>query len=157
MKKTLLLTNLFFCLLANAQNNTVATGGLATGTTGSASYSIGQVNYTTAIGTTSTISQGLQQPFEIVTLSTNNLPQIQLTAKVYPNPTIQNVTLSITNYDFSDLKFTLYDIQGKVIYEGKIQQAETLIDMANLSSANYFLKVYNTNQSLKTFKIIKNN
>jgi hypothetical protein len=157
MKKILLLTNLFFCLLANAQNNTVTSGGRATGTTGTASYSIGQVNYITATGATGTISQGLQQPFEILTLSTNNLPQIQLVATVYPNPTLQNVTLSITDFDFTDLKFTLYDIQGKVISEGKIQQSETQIDMANLAAAQYFLKVFNTNQSLKTFKIIKNN
>jgi Secretion system C-terminal sorting domain len=157
MKKTLLLTSLFFCFLAKAQNNSVATGGLATGTTGTISYSIGQVNYISTISTSGTILQGVQQPFEIITLGINDMYQIQLTATVYPNPTTQNVTLSILDFDLADLQYTLHDMHGKIITQSKMQQAETQIDMANLAAAHYFLQVSNSNQILKTFKIIKNN
>jgi len=48
-----------------AQSGVVATGGSATGTGGSASFSIGQVFYLTPSSTTHNLIQGLQQPFEI--------------------------------------------------------------------------------------------
>ncbi len=157
MKKFIIITLLLFQYFGNAQSNTVASGGTATSAAGSITYTIGQINYTTNTGGNATVSQGVQQAFEIVTLSTNEIPQIQLRAAVYPNPTVQNVTLSVTDFDLSNLQYMLFDIQGKIILSGKIRQSETLIKMANLPSALYFLKVNNATTDLKTFKIIKNN
>ncbi len=48
-----------------AQESIVASGGEATGTGGSSSYSIGQVSYTSNQGTGGSVEQGVQQPFEI--------------------------------------------------------------------------------------------
>jgi hypothetical protein len=45
-----------------AQHGNVAAGGQATGAGGTASYSIGQVNYLTASGNNGSLIQGLQQP-----------------------------------------------------------------------------------------------
>ena len=157
MKNIITVLFLTTSILTIAQSNTVTAGGTAISPAGSITYTIGQTNYTTNTGSNATISQGLQQAFEIVTLSNNEIPQIQLTAAVYPNPTVQNVTLSIKDYDFTDLKYTLFDIQGKLISSGKISQNETRIEMANLPTALYFLKVNNAATDLKTFKIIKNN
>jgi hypothetical protein len=157
MKTTITIVLVLFHFLVNAQSNTVVSGGRASGTTGSATYSIGQIDYTTNTGTSGTVSQGVQQAFEIITLSTNEIPQIQLTALVYPNPTVQNVTLLIKEYDLTNLNYTLFDIQGRVISNGKVTQNETQIEMTFLQSAQYFLKVSENNKHLKTFKIIKNN
>lgn len=155
MKKRILLLILFTSFISHAQNNTVASGATATGTTGSATYSIGQIDYQTNNGSSGTISQGMQQAFEIVTLSTNDVPQIQLVAIVYPNPTVQNVTLSIKDFDITNLNYQLFDIQGRIISNGKITQNETQIEMSHLAASNYFLKVTQANKDLKTFKIIK--
>ncbi len=157
MKYLILLTTLLFQFFAQAQNNTVIAGGTATGITGSATYTVGQIVYKTETASSGTISQGNQQPFEIITLSTNDIPQIQLTASVYPNPTVQNITLSITNYDSSSLNYKLYDSLGKIISNGKITEIETQIEMSHLQTAIYFLKVTDATKELKTFKIIKNN
>ena len=46
-----------------------ATGGNANSANGSVSYSVGQVFYTTAFSTNGSISEGVQQPFEISVLS----------------------------------------------------------------------------------------
>lgn len=148
---------LFSQLVVFSQSNTVTTGKTTTGATGSATYSIGQIDYQTNSGSSGTISQGIQQAFEIVTLSTNDVPQIQLVATVYPNPTVQDITLTIKEYDLTNLEYTLFDLQGRIISNGKITQNETQIEMGHLSSANYFLKVSQANKDLKTFKIIKNN
>ncbi len=48
-----------------AQTSVNATGGNASGSGGSASYSVGQVVYTTHTGTNGSVAQGVQQPFEI--------------------------------------------------------------------------------------------
>ena len=155
MKSILTLFALFFQLVIFSQSNTITTGKTASGSTGTATYSIGQIDYQTNSGTLGTISQGVQQAFEIVTLSANDIPQIQLTASVYPNPTVQNVTLSIKEYDVSNLQYVLFDLQGKVIIIGKITGNETQIKMTDLASSQYFLKITQSNQELKTFKIIK--
>lgn len=157
MKIIITFFTLFSQLVVFSQSNTVTTGKTATGATGSATYSIGQIDYQTNNGSSGTISQGIQQAFEIVTLSTNDVPQIQLVATVYPNPTVQDITLTIKEYDLTNLEYTLFDLQGRIISNGKITQNETQIEMGHLSSANYFLKVSQANKDLKTFKIIKNN
>ena len=157
MKLTLTLFVLFFQLVLFSQSNTVVTGKTANGATGSATYSIGQIDYQTNSSSNGTISQGVKQAFEIVTLGTNTIPQIQLTALVYPNPTAQNVTLTVKEYDLTNLNYQLFDIQGRIISNGKITQSETQIEMSALASAQYFLKIIQSNQDLKTFKIIKNN
>ena len=61
-KVILFLLLLGFGLTAQAQQATTATGGDATGSGGSAAYSVGQIVYTTHTGTTGSVAQGVQQP-----------------------------------------------------------------------------------------------
>ena len=48
-----------------AQEAIPATGGMASGSGGSVSYSLGQLVYTTNTGTNGSVALGIQQPFEI--------------------------------------------------------------------------------------------
>ncbi len=144
-----------FPFLGKAQNNVVASGATCSGTTGSATYTVGQAFFVTNSSTTGTASQGVQHPFEITTLNTTEIPEIQLIASVYPNPTTQHITLSVKNYDITALKFTLYDALGKVIQTDRVLREETPIDLNDQPAALYFLKINNTSSELKTFKIIK--
>jgi hypothetical protein len=153
--KKLLFILLLFPLMLKAQNNIVSGGSKATGTNGSFTSTIGQVFYKTLNGTNGTVSQGVHQVFEILTLGTTEIPEIQLIASVYPNPAFQNITLSIKEYDLSNLSYKLYDIQGKIIESNKITQNETQIEITSLASAHYFLKINQNASNLKTFKIIK--
>lgn len=139
-----------------AQESVNTSGGNASSGSGSVSYSIGQVVYTTNTSASGTLTQGVQQPFEIITLGADDVPQIQLTAMVYPNPTVQNLTLSILEFDLTEVEYSLFDMQGKIISNGKVTQTETEIEMSLLASANYFLRVSKAGTELKTFKIIKN-
>jgi len=155
MKTQFILGFLLLGSVLNAQNNIVASGATATGTTGRVTFTIGQIDYQTTIGSNGTVFQGVQQPLEVSTLSSDEVPKIQLFATVFPNPTVQNVTLSIKEYDLTHLEYNLFDLQGRTISKGKILQNETQIEMSFLASANYFLKVTKANKDLKTFKIIK--
>ena len=160
MKKTQLLLMLVLCIGFNkvqAQQATLASGGNATGSGGSTSYSIGQIDYITATGSIGSVGQGLQQPFEISTLSGEEFTQIKLQMLVYPNPTTSYVNLKIENYDFQDLMYQLFDINAREISNQKITNIETQIPLENLSSAIYFLKVSENSKIIKTFRILKNN
>ena len=156
MKKllTALLTISYF--FTNAQQSINASGGNASGSNGSVSYSVGQVFYESALGSNGSILQGVQHPFEIFILGTDAFSNSILQASVYPNPTTAYANLKITNYPMEYLEFHLYDILGKLIISEKILHEETSISMMSLPTGTYLLQVAENNKTLKTFKIIKN-
>lgn len=156
ISKTLLLTFTFFSLLAtlelSAQENTVASGGKTTGSGGTVSYSLGQVVYSTNIGTNGSVSQGLQQPYAVSTTVGINETSIQLNA--YPNPTTNNLTL--TTDDSESLSYQLFNIQGAEISSKTLNSKTSNISLEGHPPATYFLKVIKNNEVIKAFKIIKN-
>ena len=140
-----------------AQTSVNATGGNASGSGGSASYSVGQVVYTTHTGTSGSVAEGVQQPYEIsVVTGLEEAQSINLSVTAYPNPTTDYLTLRIDEFEISNLSFQLYDMNGKLLQNAKITGNQTSIAMGNLVPANYFVKVIQGNKEVKTFKIIKN-
>lgn len=157
-------TKLLICLLLGisltsiqAQQAIIASGGMGSSVNGNINYSFGQVDYFTNSSPTGSLWQGVQQPYEIFTLRTNDLPNINLKMLVYPNPTTALVNLKIENLSFNTLEYYLFDITGKQISSQKINQPETQIPLENLPSATYFLNVSDNNKRIKSFKIIKIN
>jgi hypothetical protein len=158
MKHKKTITSVAFLLLGlgglHAQDTVTTTGEEATGIGGTSSYSVGQVVYTTATGTSGSVAQGVQQPYEISTTVGINETAINLALIVYPNPTTNYLTLKVE--DNSALNYQLYDLQGTVIENKKVNSNTTTISVENLSTATYFLSVTKNNKLVKTFKIIKN-
>jgi hypothetical protein len=139
-----------------AQTSVNATGGNASGSGGSLSYSVGQVVYTTNTGTNGSVAQGVQQPFEISEVTAiEEAKGINLLVSAYPNPTTNNLTLSTGEFDISNLSFQLYDMNGKLLQNEKITCNQTSIGMSNLVPATYFVKVIQGRKEVKKFKIIK--
>ena len=156
MKKTVFAVFLLCAVLSiQAQETIPTTGGDATGSGGSSTYSVGQLVYTTNTDIGGTVTQGVQQSFEFNTLSNPELTTLNLTAVTYPNPTSNYVVLAISDAKLKDLSFKLYDLQGRVVGQGQVRQTNTQIDMQILAIGTYVLKVNQNNQELKTFKIIK--
>ena len=60
--------------------------------------------------------------------------------KLFPNPAIDvlNVKLDIV-VDERDL--TISDIQGKIVYSGRMSNSSSQLDLADLDSGIYFLKI----------------
>src|SRR5690554_7065721 len=108
----LLAAGLLCAGFAQAQESTNASGGDATGTGGTASYSVGQVVYTTNTGSTGSVAQGVQHAFEIYTLGVEDIEDILLTA--YPNPTTDYLTLELNAVTYSDVTYQLFDIHGRL-------------------------------------------
>ena len=140
-----------------AQTSVNATDGDVSGSGGSVSYSVGQVVYTTHTGTSGSVAEGVQQPYEIsVVTGLEEAQSINLSVTAYPNPTTDYLTLRIDEFEISNLSFQLYDMNGKLLQNEKITGNQTSIVMSNLVPANYFVKVIQGNKKVKTFKIIKN-
>ncbi len=138
-----------------AQENTVTSGGMAFGTGGSVSYTIGQIDYMNATGTGGTITEGLQQPYEIMIISGIEETDVNLALAVYPNPTTDFVVLSVQNSTLQNMTYLLYDLQGKIIEKQKLNDSQTTISMVDLASGTYFIKVLRKNSEVKNFKVIK--
>jgi hypothetical protein len=140
-----------------AQTATPATGGNASGSGGSVSYSIGQVVYSTNTSANGTVIQGVQQPFEIsVVTGIEEAKGINLSVLAYPNPTTDYLTLEVKEFELSNLSFQLFDMNGKLLQSEKITGNQTSIVTSNLVPAMYFVKVIQNQKEVKTFKIIKN-
>lgn len=157
MKEYLIAVVLLFSSIyeLNAQNAVVSSGDDIVGIGGSLSYSLGQIVYTTNLGTNATAAQGVQQPIEISTeLGIPEANGINLIS-VFPNPTVSFVVLKIEEYEIANLTFNLFDSNGRLITNEKITNNETQISIENEPAAIYFLKVLDRNREIKTFKILK--
>lgn len=138
-----------------AQEAIPASGSNASGNGGSVSYTVGQVIYTTNTGTNGAMAQGVQQPYEIsVVAGIADANGINLILSAYPNPVTEYIKLKADKTE--NLTYQLYDINGKLIENKKIESIETNIVMSNFVNAIYFLKISDNNKEVKTFKIIKN-
>ena len=148
---------LFFLgsLNLSAQDSFNSGGGNATGATGNSSYSVGQVVYTAYASTAGSMTEGVQQPFEISVVLGIEHREIQLEAIAYPNPTLDYVHLQINNVAINKLDYRITDINGSIIKRERISQNRTTIPMYQLASATYFLSITKDKQVLKTFKIVK--
>lgn len=151
----LLTAGLLWAGFAQAQESANASGGDATGSGGTAAYSVGQVVYTTNTGASGTVSQGVQQAYEIFTVGIKET-ELNISLSVFPNPTADNLTLQISDYNNEKLSYQLFDMQGKQLSNGQIVAQQTQIDMNSLPTATYFINVVNQeNKKVQSFKIIK--
>ena len=143
-----------------AQNTVSATGGVASSSRGSVSYSVGLVDYSTSTSSGGSVSQGVQQAYTNSYVTGLEVAKgISLSVSAYPNPTTDFLILKVditSTLNNQSLSYQLVEASGKVLESKKLQSNPTSIDMQKLVKAAYFLKVIEGNKEIKTFKIIKN-
>jgi len=97
----------------------------------------------------------VQQAYEISTVGIKQT-ELNISLSVFPNPTAENLTLQISDYNNEKLSYQLFDMQGKQISNVQIVAQQTLINMNSLPTATYFINVVNQeNKKIQSFKIIK--
>ena len=152
----LLAIGLLWAGLSQAQESANASGGDATGSGGTVAYSIGQVVYTTNTGSSGSVAQGVQHAYEIFTVGIKET-ELNISLSVFPNPTTDNLSLQISDYNSAKFSYQLYDMQGKLLSNGQVTALQTQINTASLPSATYFVNVVTQdNKQVQSFKIIKN-
>ena len=153
MKKLLFL--LMFPIIGLSQEAIPAAGGDASGLGGTLSFTVGQLVYTSNSASNGSVAEGVQQPYEIYTTVGIEITNISLDFIAYPNPTINNIVLSIKDFNNEKLNYQLYDMSGKLLKSNKVNAINTTIDMSELPVSNYVLNINNDSSIIKSFKIIK--
>lgn len=144
---------MMICSLSYAQDSFNAGGNNHSGAGGSISTSIGQIKTGTLTDGTNTLSEGVQQPLEILTVGINNKEQ-EFFMSAFPNPSDKFITLESKSEKISDTKFELTDLNGKVLLLGVMTQQKQNVDVSELTTGIYFLRLTQNNKQ-QTFKLIK--
>jgi hypothetical protein len=156
MKYPLILILLLGLGRLQAQEVMSSSGGDLSGNNGSISYSVGQVFFTSLSGSTGTVSEGVQQPYEIfVVTGINENPETEVVLDLFPNPSSGFAILRIKYHDYESLTYDLWNANGTLVLNNPLEQEETVLDLEKLPPSVYYLLILNNGSIIKTFKIIK--
>ena len=77
---------------------------------------------------------------------------------VYPNPSegIFNIELNKNNYSLNNIPYVVYDIAGKIVFRGKIDGINTIVDLSNKEKGLYIIKIVGDNNEVSSMKFFKN-
>lgn len=128
-----------------------AGGGVAVGLQGNYSYSIGQIFATQTFKKEDQIDLGVQQGTDAFKASGNE----SVTLKVYPNPVIDLMRLSVNSSSFENLNYQIFNLEGKLMATNNINDIVTEIELNFLSEGIYILLLRNNNEFITSIKFIK--
>jgi len=138
----------------NAQQVISSSGSTLKNSAGSLSFTVGELVIDTKNAGATTITQGFHQTKLTIT-AMNVLREQNFSISAFPNPTNNFVNLKIEKGEIRDIEFTLFDLQGKVLSNRKIESTNTEVSFSGYNSGNYLLKVIQKGKEIQTFKIIK--
>jgi len=144
----------FISGFANAQHVISSSGSTLKNSTGSLSFTVGELVIDTKNAGATTITQGFHQTKLTIT-AMNNLRKQNFSISAFPNPTNDFVNLKIEKGEIRDVEFTLFDLQGKVLSNRKIESTNTEVSFSGYNSGNYLLKVIQNGKEIQTLKIVK--
>lgn len=148
-----------FVMFGAAQSAIVPVGGDAQSSSGSVSYTVGQIAVQTTANSNGSISvtEGVQQPYEIQTVGVDEYPQIVLDAIVYPNPTENLAQLKLNGFEIPDdgLRANLFDGNGKMLQSFPVTDDLTSFQIGQYATGTYYLEVKEGKRTLKTFKVVR--
>ncbi|MCF6182372.1 T9SS type A sorting domain-containing protein [Lutibacter sp.] len=167
MLKQLLLFLIVFTIIQQINSQNTSSEHLVRSTTGVAGssenilinnkeYVIQQsIGQTSAIGTYEnnkyTLRQGFIQPNVLAKIIDKLIP-LDLKVIVYPNPFVENISLSFTEEIKDDIRVSVYDLLGRLLFVNSYKANKHInITLKDLSVAKYILKVKaNNRQFIKT-------
>lgn len=155
LRYKLFASSIVFGVFSFAQSNTVTSGGNITNASGSVSYTIGQIDYTSQTGSSGDINQGVQQPYEIFALNSVDELSSEISLTVGPNPTMDKLILTSDQAKNEDLFYSLFDNNGKEVIGSSKLLNSVEIDLTNYPVGMYQLEVRTNESSIQSFKIIK--
>jgi hypothetical protein len=141
-------------VFANAQQVISSSGSVLKNSTGSLSFTVGELVIDTKNAGVTTITQGFHQTKLTIT-AMNVLREQNFSISAFPNPTNDFVNLKIEKGEIRDVEFILFDLQGKVLSNRKIESTNTEVSFSGYNSGNYLLKVIQKGKEIQTFKIVK--
>ena len=151
-----LLLNSFCPEYISGRKYIAATRRIADGNRFSETYTSGNLVFKVLSGTTGYAPQGVHQAYEITIATITEKPgETDKECIAYPNPADGTMRLVIRPFDDENMRYRIYDMNGMLLMENKIENRELVIPVENVSSANWLLKVVNDDTEVRLFKIEK--
>ena len=117
-------------------------------------WSLGQELTETFISESYMLTQGLHQGTLLI-VSIQDFYAEATTVKVFPNPVTDILNLEIQELHEDNLRWYLFNIQGKLLESGDIRSASSSINMQSLDSGIYILSIENHSRLIKSLRILK--
>lgn len=159
MKRKLFLVSSLALLLGisvNAQEVLTPSGGDDSGTGGMSCCTIGQCTYQELSSLSNIMTEGVQYQY-VISIPTvfKHRDDIKLSTSVFPNPTVDFLSLQVESNSFEDISYHLYDMLGNRIVSRDVSTKVTTINMSAYAPASYLIIVLHGSQELKSFIISK--
>ena len=88
-------------------------------------------------------------------LKESDTNQLEIIGRLYPNPASDNVTLTLKN-NKTTFQYGIFDPNGKQVNVGLLTKTTNNIDISELTSGSYFIRVYSSyGEVSETIKLIK--
>ena len=155
MNKLIFCSSFLFCSSLMAQERSVASGGEASGTGGTVSYTIGLPDFQTYSGTSGTISEGVQQAYELLSVNVHEWDK-DFILKLYPNPVTDYLIIEVPETD-AELTYNILSHSGQLLKSGNLSEIKTSIEVRSFVSEGYFIEIRKNNQLVRHYQFIKVN
>ena len=157
MKTILFLIHLLIVNISISQTvnySIVAAGNTDKNNTYQMDWSIGEVISETFSKSPYLLMQGFFQGNLLIT-SLSGIDNATIQLKAYPNPFSQQITIEITENNYTNAFYTITDISGKLIMSKQLKTTTEILDFNGFSQGNYIINFHINNNIVKTIKITK--
>lgn len=154
----------FLCILALvgfplsglfAQQSILVASSNDSSASGSVSWSVGLVAFSAVTGTTGSLLEGVQQPYEIYIVDGIGENEKGPQCALYPNPATEQITLRFLESNLKDYTVQLFNMQGTLLKNLKADSREITIPLGDVAPSSLFLVIFENAKPVKNFKIIK--
>lgn len=157
---TLMFLGVFLVKAGNSQTLTpevyAFSGDYFTGVNSSLSWTLGECVIETDSSTNNILTQGFQQSQYLIT-TIEEYSKVAVPVSIYPNPTKDILNIHLDLSDKKELRLEMLDASGKLIHS-ELYHGDLKLNLSDYTSSEYFIRVSDTsNNSTKTFKLIKTN
>jgi len=147
----------YMVILSNnlyAQQVVSSAGGNGQNSSGTISYTLGELVITSQSDGNNSLTQGFHQTWIIIT-AINDQPTPGFSLLAYPNPTYDFVTVKFNERETGDLECTLFNQLGQLLLKEKQIKNEIKISFEKYNPGIYFIKIMSEGKEIQTYKIIK--
>lgn len=123
------------------------------------SWTLGEIATESIADANHLITQGFQQTF-LLAVSVAAAEKNDFSILLYPNPTVNDVTLAFSNSDESEYEIKVYNHLGQNIFfknilTSNMQKNFFTLNLGDFASGQYMIEIAQKNKTLKTFKVQK--
>ena len=143
-----------FCLSSVAQESVVSTGDYHENSTGSLSWTLGEVSTETYESSTAIVTQGQQQHYYDFTSIEEQPSKFSFSA--YPNPVSDIMNIKVEHYQEGSLQIEMYSLEGKLLLQERMDNSTHQIHLNRFDASNYIITISdNIGQIIHKFQLTK--